>query len=160
MRLLALVRHFKPVLQHCIHCAVLFHGVINHTRLLLRCKMKTEPYRNRGFFIKTKPKSTDLGQYETVTTLFPERFHLKQASPELPLGQHCLSRRHDALPLVIKRFRLLRHAPGMPFLWLFVARQHCLRSAGSLRLTWIAVLLTSSNGVWIRLQSTFAFVFS
>ena len=38
--------------------------------------------------------------------------------------------------------------------------QHCLRSAGSLRLTCIAVLLTSSNGVWIRLQSTFDFVFS
>ena len=46
----------------------------------------------------------------------------------------------------------------MPFLRLFVARQHCLRSAASLRLTCIAVLLTSNNGVWIRLQSAFAFV--
>jgi len=76
-----------------------------------------------------------------------------------PTRQHCWSRRHDALPLVIERFRLLRHAPGMPFLWLFMARQHCLRSAGSLGLTCIAVLLTSSNGVRIRLQSTFAFVY-
>ena len=40
----------------------------NH-RLLLRSKMKTEPYRNRGFFLKTEPKSTDLAKYETVTTL-------------------------------------------------------------------------------------------
>ena len=31
--------------------------------------MKTEPYRNRGFFLKTEPKSTDLAKYETVTTL-------------------------------------------------------------------------------------------
>jgi len=59
-----------------------------------------------------------------------------------------LSRRHDALPLVIERFQLLRHAPGTPFPWLFdvfVARQRCLRSAGSLRLILIAVLLTNSS---------------
>jgi len=31
--------------------------------------MKTEPYRNRGFFLKTEPKSTDLAKCETVTTL-------------------------------------------------------------------------------------------
>jgi len=40
----------------------------NH-RLLLRSKMKTEPYWNRGFFLKTEPKSTDLAECETVTTL-------------------------------------------------------------------------------------------
>jgi len=74
-------------------------------------------------------------------------------------SQQCWSHRHDALPLVIGRFWLLRQAPGMALPWLFVARQHCLRSAGSSRLTCIAVLLTSSNGVRIRLQSTFAFVF-
>jgi len=28
------------------------------------------PNRNRGFFLKTEPKPTDLGQCETVTTLF------------------------------------------------------------------------------------------
>jgi len=31
--------------------------------------MKTEPYRNRVFFLKTEPKSTDLAKCETVTTL-------------------------------------------------------------------------------------------
>jgi len=40
----------------------------NH-RLLLHSKIKTEPYRNRGFFLKTEPKSTDLAKCETVTTL-------------------------------------------------------------------------------------------
>jgi len=40
----------------------------NH-RLLLHSKMKTEPYRNRGFFLKTEPKSTDLAKCEAVTTL-------------------------------------------------------------------------------------------
>jgi len=40
----------------------------NH-RLLLRSKMKSEPYRNRVFFLKTEPKSTDLAKCETVTTL-------------------------------------------------------------------------------------------
>jgi len=62
-----------------------------------------------------------------------------------PIRQHCWSRRHDALPLVIERFQLLQHAPGTPFPWLFVARQRCLRSAGSLRLIFIAVLLTNSS---------------
>ena len=37
--------------------------------MLSRVKMKTEPYRNRGFFLKTEPKSTDLAKCETVTTL-------------------------------------------------------------------------------------------
>ena len=40
----------------------------NH-RLLLHSKMKTELYRNRGFFLKTEPKSTDLAKCWTVTTL-------------------------------------------------------------------------------------------
>jgi len=47
------------------------HGRRRNHRLLLRSKkMKTEPYRNRGFFLKTEPKSTDLAKCETVTTLF------------------------------------------------------------------------------------------
>jgi len=79
-----------------------------------------------------------------------------------PTRQHCWYRRHDALPLVIKHFQLLRHAPGTAFPWLFVAREHCLHSAGSLRLTCITVLLTNSNSVTvfrIHLQSTFSFIF-
>ena len=40
----------------------------NH-RLLLCSKMKTEIYRNRGFFLKTEPKSTDHAKCKTVTTL-------------------------------------------------------------------------------------------
>jgi len=28
------------------------------------------PNRNRGFFLKTEPKPTELGQCETVTTLY------------------------------------------------------------------------------------------
>ena len=78
-----------------------------------------------------------------------------------PTRQHCWSRRHDALPLVIERFQLLRHAPGMPFLWLFVARQHCLRYAGSLRLIFIAVLLTNSSSgtVYRALSLSFSYNF-
>jgi len=45
------------------------HGRRRNHRLLLRSKLKTEPYRNRGFFLKTEPKSTDLAKCETVTTL-------------------------------------------------------------------------------------------
>jgi len=50
--------------------------------------------------------------------------------------QHCWSRRHDALPLVIERFRLLRHAPGMPFLWLFVARHSPLTIGWCPEISW------------------------
>ena len=46
------------------------HGRRRNHRLLLRSKkMKTEPYRNRSFFLKTEPKSIDLAKCETVTTL-------------------------------------------------------------------------------------------
>ena len=49
------------------------HGRRRNHRLL-RSKMKTEPYRNRGFFLKTEPKSTDLAKCETVTTLGSRRW--------------------------------------------------------------------------------------
>ena len=51
------------------------------------------------------------------------------------------------VPSVIEHFQLLRHAPGTAFP--FTGRQHCLRSAGSLRLICAAVLLTNSNCVTV-----------
>jgi len=53
--------------QYCMEITG-FEDTVKHP-LTTALPENRPPNRNRGFFLKTEPKPTDLGQCETVTTL-------------------------------------------------------------------------------------------